>query len=343
MFSQHPKAIFWSKRNTLQPCEVALNSHKKFWFDCECGHTFDSSLLNINQANNWCGFCSYPPKKLCDDENCKLCFDNSFASHPKSIYWSSDNELKSRQVFKNADRKQFKFNCECGHKLEMVIKNITSKGHWCSYCSHQKLCENNECNMCFNNSFSSIEKSKYLHDKKINPRNLFKSTNKKFEFDCDVCNKVFKCQLSGVTKGIWCSFCVNKTEQFLFDKLKGSYITLERQYRVEWCKNSKSNRYLPFDFVIEERKIIIELDGKQHFEQIGKWLSPEETRKNDLYKMNCANKNGFSIIRILQKDVYYNKYDWLNELTNNIENITNDNIVQNIYMCKNNEYKNFDI
>jgi hypothetical protein len=62
--------------------------------------------------------------------------------------------------------------------------------------------------------------------------------------------------------------------------------------------------------------------------------------------MNCANKNGFSIIRILQKDVYYNKYHWLNELTNNIENIeniTNDNIVQNIYMCKNNEYKNFDI
>ena len=343
MFSQHPKAIFWSKRNTLQPCEVALNSHKKFWFDCECGHTFDSSLLNINQANNWCPYCSKPSQKICDDINCNSCFDNSFASHPKSIYWSNENELKPRELFRCADKKKFKFNCECGHKLEMVIKNITSKGHWCSYCSHQKLCENNECNMCFNNSFASIEKSKYLHDKKINPRNLFKSTNKKFEFDCDVCNKVFNCQLSDVTKGIWCSFCVNKTEQILFDKLKGSYITLERQYSVEWCKNSKSNRYLPFDFVIEERKIIIELDGKQHFEQIGKWLSPEETRKNDLYKMNCANKNGFSIIRILQKDVYYNKYDWLNELTNNIENITNDNIVQNIYMCKNNEYKNFDI
>ena len=59
--------------------------------------------------------------------------------------------------------------------------------------------------------------------------------------------------------------------------------------------------------------------------------------------MNCANENGYSIIRILQKDVYYNKYDWLNELINNIENITNDNRVQNIYMCKNNEYKDFDI
>jgi len=54
-------------------------------------------------------------------------------------------------------------------------------------------------------------------------------------------------------------------------------------------------------------------------------------------------ENGFSIIRILQKDVYYNKYDWLCELCENIETITNENRVQNIYMCRNNEYKDFEI
>ena len=59
--------------------------------------------------------------------------------------------------------------------------------------------------------------------------------------------------------------------------------------------------------------------------------------------MKCANDNGFSIIRILQKDVYKNKYDWFNELQNNIVKITNEERVQNIYMCKNNEYKDFDI
>jgi very-short-patch-repair endonuclease len=100
---------------------------------------------------------------------------------------------------------------------------------------------------------------------------------------------------------------------------------------------------LPFDFVVEDKKIIIELDGKQHFEQIGNWASPEENRKNDLYKMKCANENGFSVIRLLQKDVYKNKYHWLNELISNIEKVSNENGVQNIYMCKNNEYKNFDL
>ena len=338
MFSEHPKSKIWSNVNLVKPNEVALNSHKKFWFNCDCGHKFESNLLNINKGNSWCPYCSKQPKKLCENNECKSCFENSFASNEKSIYWSKENELKPRQVFKNADRRTFIFNCVCGHKINMCLKQISSQGHWCSYCSHQKLCENNECEMCFNNSFASVERSKFLHDKNINSRTLFKSTNKKFEFDCDVCNKVFACQLSCITTGVWCSFCVNKTELILFDKLKEKYITLKTQYKVNWCKNIK---HLPFDFVIEERKIIVELDGKQHFEQIGNWPSPEETRKNDLFKMKCANENSFSVIRILQKDVYKNKYDWLSELCKNIEKITNEKIVQNIYMCKNNEYKYF--
>ena len=336
MFSEHPKSKFWSNRNLFKPNEVALNSHKKFWFDCECGHEFEKCLLNINQGDTWCPYCYN--RKLCG--KCEICYNKSFASHPKSSCWSEENSITPNLVLKGSEKK-FYFNCDkCQHKLFISLKKISSQGRWCSFCSHQKLCENIECKMCFNNSFASVERSKYLNDKSVNPRYLFKSTNKIYKFDCDNCNKVFPCQLSDITKGVWCSFCVNKTEKILFDKLVEKYDTLKRQYKVEWCKNIK---YLPFDFVIEERKIIIELDGKQHFEQIGNWLTPEETRKNDLFKMKCANENGFSIIRILQKDVYKNKYEWLNELLSNIEKITNENRVQNIYMCKNNEYKDFDM
>ncbi len=163
MFSEHPKYKFWSDRNEKKPDKVALNSHKKFWFDCECGHEFESSLLNINKGNNWCPYCSKPSQKLCDNHNCKSCFVNSFASHEKSIYWSNENEVTPRQVFRSGDRKKYIFNCICGHKLEMILKQISSQGHWCSYCSHQKLCEDKECQMCLNNSFASIDRSKYLH------------------------------------------------------------------------------------------------------------------------------------------------------------------------------------
>ena len=95
--------------------------------------------------------------------------------------------------------------------------------------------------------------------------------------------------------------------------------------------------------VIEERKIILEIDGEQHWKQVAKWKTPEHTKARDMYKMKCANENSFSVIRIIQEDIFKDKYNWLNELCENIEKITNDNRVQNIYMCKNNEYKDFDI
>ncbi len=88
--------------------------------------------------------------------------------------------------------------------------------------------------------------------------------------------------------------------------------------------------------------IIIEIDGEQHWKQVGKWKTPEHNRQRDLYKMKCANENGFSVIRIIQEDIFHNKYDWLNELILNITQIQEENVVQNIYMCKKDEYKDFD-
>jgi hypothetical protein len=59
--------------------------------------------------------------------------------------------------------------------------------------------------------------------------------------------------------------------------------------------------------------------------------------------MKCANENGYSIIRILQDDIWHNRYEWLKELTNNIDKIVLEKRIQNIYMCKNDEYKDFDM
>jgi very-short-patch-repair endonuclease len=337
-FASHPKAKFWSTRNEGKPEDYALNSHKKFWFDCECCHEFECSLLNINQSNNWCPYCYN--RKLCG--KCDSCFNKSFACHPKSIHWHSDNIYKPEEVLKGSEKK-FYFNCDkCQHKLYISLKKISSQGRWCSYCSHQKLCEDKDCQMCLNNSFISVEKCKFLTNKSINPRTLFKSTNKKYKFDCDKCNNIFDSPLSAITNGIWCPFCVNKTEEKLYNELTNHH-NIKRQFKPIWCKNPKTNKYLPFDFVLEELNIIVEQDGPQHFKQIGDWQSPELTKINDIYKMKCANKNGFSMIRLLQKDIWHDKYDWLQELLKNIDKIVTENRVQNIYMCKNDEYKNFEI
>ena len=64
--------------------------------------------------------------------------------------------------------------------------------------------------------------------------------------------------------------------------------------------------------------------------------------------MEQANKNGYSVIRILQEDVYFDKYDWIKELTDVIEKIklnisNNDNKIENVFLCKKNEYNIFNV
>ena len=339
MFSEHPKSIFWSDRNEKKSNEVALNSHKKFWFDCECGHTFNIQLNNVN-SGRWCSYCSN--KKLCEQsKNCKICFDKCFASVDYSKNWSDKNIETPFEVLKNSHKKYW-FECsKCEHQFKQQLSNIT-RGNACQYCHNLIMCkEEMNCQTCRNKSFASIERSCCWSKKNLkNPSEVFKSTATKFWFDCDKCENEFESKLCHITDGSWCPKCRYKTEDKLFKILIEKYHTLKSQYKFNWCKDIK---HLPFDFVIEDRKVIVEIDGEQHWKQVAKWKTPEHNRKRDLYKMKCANENGFSIIRIIQEDIFKNKYDWLNDLCENIEIITNENRVQNIYMCKNNEYKDFDI
>ena len=269
---------------------------------------------------------------------CKLCFENSFASHEKSLYWSDKNELKSRYIFKSTSKK-YLFNCNnCNHEIN-TSPNIISSGNWCIYCSHQKLCDNLECNSCFENSFASHEKSIYWSDNnELKPRQVFKGTHQKIIFNCNICNNEYESSLCHISNGKWCSCSINKTEQKLYEKLVLIYPELIKQYKVEWCKNIT---YLPFDFCIEEYKIIIELDGRQHFEQVSNWNCPKENQERDKFKMKCANENNYSVIRILQEDVFYDTFDWIHEIKQAIQKIIDDKIIQNIFICKNNEYNIF--
>jgi very-short-patch-repair endonuclease len=333
-FASNNKSKYWSDKNKVKPRNIFKSSNKKYWFDCECGHIFDSVLTTIIK-DHWCPYCSN--QKLCDLEDCKSCFEKSFASNDKSKYWSEKNKVKPRNVFKGSNKKYW-FNCICGHSFNSSLTQI-SQDHWCHYCSNQKLCDLEDCKSCFEKSFASNDKSKYWSNKnEINPRDVFKSSSKKYWFNCDK-QHIFYSSINSISRGTWCPYCINKTEQKVYEQLVRYYPTLQRQYKVEWCKKKT---YLPFDFVIPEHNIIIELDGPQHFMQISNWSSPQEQQINDKYKMDCANKHNYSVIRLLQADVFYDTYDWLEELNQNIKKIMEEKNVQNIYMCKNNEYDIFD-
>lgn len=121
-----------------------------------------------------------------------------------------------------------------------------------------------------------------------------------------------------------CSKCKNKTEQIVNKFLKDNYTNIVFQPRFEWCKNKKC---LPFDFLLDDLKLFVEVDGNQHFKQIMNWYTPQKNQKIDIFKMKSTLDHGYSIIRISQEDIYKDNIDWQELLKNNIKKYDNPNCI----------------
>jgi very-short-patch-repair endonuclease len=135
-FFYHEKAEYWSEKNDTTPILVFMGSKKKFWFKCYCGHEFLTSLYSITGLNSWCPFCCPIPKKLCNNENCRMCYLNSFASCYQSIFMTDDNEKTARQIAKYSGIK-CSFHCiNCNNIYIAAVYSVT-RGSWCN-CRHNK-------------------------------------------------------------------------------------------------------------------------------------------------------------------------------------------------------------
>ena len=67
-------------------------------------------------------------------------------------------------------------------------------------CDSKRLCDDEECQTCFEKSFASHSKSKFWSDKnKLKPRKEFKISGKKYWFYCDECNHEFNTVIASIT------------------------------------------------------------------------------------------------------------------------------------------------
>ncbi len=268
-----------------------------------------------------------------------MCYENSFACHNKSKYWSERNKLTARQVSKWSHDKYW-FKCgECNHEFEKCLNSI-QQGGWCAYCTNKKLCDE-PCNMCYENSYASLPDAKnWDHEKNTRtPRSLFKySEIDKFWFICPTCQLSFQKMLAG-GKTLGCPVCKNKTEKMIADYIMLLDYNFTSQTKFEWCKNKT---YLPFDFLITDLNLIIELDGRQHFVEIDLFKNdPDEITNNDRKKMSLALDHGYSVIRLIQEEVYYDKFDWKQRLKDLFELLlvspTDEPFIEYITKDKNNK------
>ena len=149
------------------------------------------------------------------------------------------------------------------------------------------------------------------------------NTDTKVSIHCNRCSTDFKQRPHSHLRGSGCGMCIWKTENMVFEYLRDKYSTI-RRFTPEWCRNPETGYHLPYDICIEQLKIIFEIDGAQHFPNptyFHKYKSFDENHKRDMYKQNLAIENGYSVIRVVQEEIFNNKYDWKEEILDQINNI----------------------
>ena len=104
----------------------------------------------------------------------------------------------------------------------------------------------------------------------------------------------------------------SKGEQYIESYLIDNNIKYIRQY---WYKDCRNILPLPFDFYLNELNILIEYDGRQHFESVDLFGGEEELLKrkiNDQIKNNYCIKNRIPLLRISYlEDIYLKLNEYL--------------------------------
>ena len=156
-------------------------------------------------------------------------------------------------------RKKLEFHCDvCEHSFSATLGNI-SKGKWCGMCSSSwKHCGKTDCTFCYERSFASYEgitaNGKRKVDCLVNPQHarLPISSNKKVQFNCDVCKHSFSAMFNNISKGRWCGMCSSKWKHcgktdctFCYERSFASYegVTPNGEHKVDCLVNANDARY----------------------------------------------------------------------------------------------------
>lgn len=265
------------------------NNKTPMKYMCHCGNiaviTFDSFKNGGARCMNCSGSLKY------EFQYVKQCFEEN-------------NCVLLEISYKNA-RAPMKYICKCGTNSSTSFNHFRN-GVRCINCSGKKKHELEDVQKYF-------EKNKC-----VLLEETYKNSWTAMAYICN-CGETATISFSNFKRGHRCSFCKNKTERLVKNFLEENN-SIVCQAKFEWCK---AKRHLPFDFFLEKFKIIIEVDGLQHFKQVMNWQSPEETLKIDKLKSSLALKNGYSVIRISQEDVFNDALDWQKILSDCIKEYDN--------------------
>lgn len=308
-----------TKNGDLKASMVTPGSHQMVWWLCPtkcsegCVHEWQAPPKQLQVSK--CPYCSVPRKKNC-------IHGSIVHTHPDVAslwHYTKNKEIDIVNIMSGTNLKVWWLcpnTCAkgCIHEWETTVASLCLGGSRCPYCSSF-----NKRNLC---EHTSVTHTHPLIAKSFHPTKNGDDVASNYSYGSEktvwwICERghEYMATFAKRSSGRGCPDCRFKTEAILFEWLvkiaKTVGFTIKRRFRPKWCKNPVTGCSLEFDFKIPELKLILELDGRQHFEQVRNWKCPKEQLRTDVFKMRHANKKGYSVIRLLQEEVWDGREAWL--------------------------------
>ena len=203
LVSDTPKLYkFWdaerNNRQDLLPHKVTTGSNKLGWFFCTHGysHSFKARISNVAKGTG-CSVCK--GRQVCRGFN-----DFESNCTYESYFWDyAKNEDYPWDVAKSKNSTRW-FVCEVGHSFEISLNSIHAHGHWCPYCSGQRVLRGYN-DLQYTYPVIS-EYWDYFLNKEI-PENVLSSSSKKYWFNCEDGHVFDISLLNAGARGQWCPYC----------------------------------------------------------------------------------------------------------------------------------------
>lgn len=180
------------------------------------------------------------------------------------------------------------------HGIQTMMLDNFIRGHKCKPCSYEERGNNLRHDIQYVKEYIENVNGNKL----INPEDYEGTLIQNLNIQCS-CGNVFTTSFTNYSRHnvntcFSCSCKESLGEQRIRKFLESINVCFEQEKRFDDCRDVKP---LPFDFYIPKNNLIIEFDGKHHFEETG-FGNHESTKRHDKIKNQYCNDNGIDLLRI---------------------------------------------
>ena len=294
----------YEKNGDVDPYHISRRTGKSYWFKCPRG-------IHPSELKNICNLVKQYGTSLCKQCNSigQWGIDNVDIDFIKK-YWSDKNTKNPFHIGYQSPQKIWIKCQETDYHPDYDISCVAfSKGERCPYCAKKRITKEDSLGFKYPQSFD------YWVEKKTTPYDYFPLSNKSVYWKCDIhgtykrkiCDMVesdFRCPQC--KKWLTESKLQHKVDVYISEKYKD--VRHENNCTIVPI-NPNTNYPLPFDNEIVELKLIIQVNGAQHYSSEpfkaifdDKIHTPEEQLKYrqylDSYKKEYALSHGYHYLEI---------------------------------------------